>query len=186
MAIKSIKDLTPDPRNANRGTERGAGMLERSLRNYGAGRSILADKNGVVIAGNKTLEQAAALGLPIEVVETDGRTLVVVQRKDLDLAKDKAAKELAIADNRVGQISLDFDPIVLDELAKEIDLSQFFGKRELENLHEGTAGHGMAEDQSGNLIETFSVLVECNTEKEQVALLQRLEDEGYKCRSLIS
>jgi hypothetical protein len=51
----SIRDLTPDPRNANKGSERGTGMLEHSLRSYGAGRSILADKHGVIIAGNKTL-----------------------------------------------------------------------------------------------------------------------------------
>ncbi len=65
--IRTLSDLVPDPDNANRGTERGAALLEHSLRQYGAGRSILADKNGVVIAGNKTLEQAAALGLAVEV-----------------------------------------------------------------------------------------------------------------------
>ena len=82
--INSIDDLTPDPRNANKGTERGAVQLENSLRDYGAGRSILVDKHGVVIAGNKTLEQAASLGLEVETIRTDGNKLVVVQREDLD------------------------------------------------------------------------------------------------------
>ena len=62
--VSTIKDLTPDPQNANKGTERGVEMLEQSLRSYGAGRSLLIDKNGVVIAGNKTLEAAASIGLP--------------------------------------------------------------------------------------------------------------------------
>ena len=44
-----------DSRNANKGTERGLALLDKSLRQYGAGRSILVDKNGRVIAGNKTL-----------------------------------------------------------------------------------------------------------------------------------
>jgi hypothetical protein len=44
--IKRIADLVPDDRNANRGTERGATMVEHSLRTYGAGRSILIVKNG--------------------------------------------------------------------------------------------------------------------------------------------
>jgi len=39
--------------NANRGTERGTSALESSLELYGAGRSILLDKNGIIIAGNK-------------------------------------------------------------------------------------------------------------------------------------
>lgn len=44
--------LTTDPHNANKGTARGRGLLEQSLRSYGAGRSALADKHGVLIAGN--------------------------------------------------------------------------------------------------------------------------------------
>ncbi len=56
--IKRISDLVPDSANANRGTERGSAMIEDSLRKFGAGRSILIDKHGNVIAGNKTLEHA--------------------------------------------------------------------------------------------------------------------------------
>ena len=41
----------------------------------------------------------------IAVIETDGNCLVAVQRGDLDLAKDKKARELAIADNRVGLVT---------------------------------------------------------------------------------
>lgn len=74
------KSLTPDPHNANRGTARGRAMLEQSLRSYGAGRSVLTDKHGVLIAGNKTAEAAQKLGLSIREVETDGTELVVVRR----------------------------------------------------------------------------------------------------------
>ena len=119
--IQTIGDLTPDPRNANRGTERGVGMLERSLRQYGADRSILVDKHGVVIAGNKTLEQAAALGLDVEVVRTDGTKLVAVQRTDLDLATDQDAKELGVVDNRSGQVGLDWDPPNLETVLGGMD-----------------------------------------------------------------
>lgn len=129
-----LSDLKPDLQNANRGTERGRALLEQSLRQYGAGRSILADKNGIIIAGNKTLETAADLGLDIEVVKTRGERLIVVQREDLDLTKDKAAKELAIADNRVSQVDLNFDPDLLQQLSGEIDLSLFWSEQELSNL----------------------------------------------------
>ena len=48
-----LSELVPDPMNANKGTERGAYMVRRSLEKLGAGRSVLVDKHGVLIAGNK-------------------------------------------------------------------------------------------------------------------------------------
>ena len=118
--------LTPDRENANEGTQRGRGLLEKSLRQLGAGRSILADKYGNVIAGNKTLESAADIDLPVRIVETDGNELVVVKRTDLDLYSetDKRARQLAYADNKVAEIDLawkpeqvavDFEPLELKE-----------------------------------------------------------------------
>lgn len=131
--ISTINDLIQDPNNPNRGTERGANMLEASLREYGAGRSILVDKHGVVVAGNKTLEAATLVGLnDVVIVPTDGSKLIVVQRTDLDLSIDSKAKALAVADNRVSEVSLDWDPSVLSELtASNVDLSKLFSEDEL-------------------------------------------------------
>lgn len=136
VKIETVRDLTPDPRNANRGTERGAGMLETSLREYGAGRSLLVDKHGVVIAGNKTLEAAASIGLQdVVVVPTDGTKLVIVQRTDLDLESDPRAKALGVADNRVAQVGLDWDTDVLRSLlADGTDLSKMFTEDEIAAL----------------------------------------------------
>lgn len=140
--IRSLADLTPDPGNANKGTERGAAMLEKSLQKYGAGRSILADKNGVVLAGNKTLEQAAALGLEIKTVHTQGDKLVVVVRDDLD-HDDPLARELAIADNRVGQISLEWDSDVLRQMQEDgFDMGQFWTKEEFAQQFKLSREHG--------------------------------------------
>lgn len=67
-------------------------MIENSLRNFGAGRSILLDQNGKIIAGNKTVENAGAIGLEdVLVVQTDRNKLVAVQRMDLDLDRDERA-----------------------------------------------------------------------------------------------
>lgn len=132
--IKTIKDLAPDVLNANKGTPRGLQMVEDSLRTYGAGRSILVDKKGSVIAGNKTLQSASDIDLPIRVVETDGKELVVVQRTDLDL-KDKKARELGIADNRSSQVGLEWDADILSQLKDEgVELSGMFTEKELAQL----------------------------------------------------
>ena len=134
-APTKISDLLLDERNANKGTERGNAMIEQSLRQYGAGRSVLIDKKGRVIAGNKTLENAAAMGLEdLIVVQTDGQKVVAVQRMDLDLAKNPRARELAIADNRTGQVNLEWEPLILGELRTELDLKPFFSDSELDGL----------------------------------------------------
>lgn len=143
-----LTDLKLDDNNANKGSERGRGMLEKSLSELGAGRSIVTDKNGVVIAGNKTLETAVESGFVHGIeVETDGTHLVIVKRKDLCLETDEKAKKLAIADNRVGEVSLTWDQKVLDELSAEIDLSGFFADDELSQLldQEGEEGEYFGE-----------------------------------------
>lgn len=116
--MSKISDLIPDPHNANKGTAAGRGMLETSLQLYGAGRSIVLDKNNVILCGNKTAQVAGEIGFEnVRIVETDGTELIAVKRTDLDI-NDKNARELAIADNRVGEVGLDWDK----ELLKSFEL----------------------------------------------------------------
>jgi DNA modification methylase len=138
--IQSLADVQPDPKNANTGTPRGRAMLAESLKTFGAGRSILVDRNGVIIAGNKTFEQAKTLGLDVRVVDADGTALVVVRRTNLDLVTDPDARQLALADNRVGEVNLEWDPTLLQGFAAEgIDLTALWTPQELERL----VGHGL-------------------------------------------
>lgn len=134
--IKSLKDLTPDNKNANKGSVRGRAMLETSVENYGAGRSLLADRNGKLIAGNKSQEVYIDKGIEdCIVVQTDGKTPVVVQRVDLDLDKDPRARELAVMDNRTNEVSLTWDADALAQLQQDgADLSSAFDQIELSNI----------------------------------------------------
>lgn len=153
MATRTVKasELQPDPRNLNKGTERGLGMLDHSLRQYGAGRSILVDKHGQVIAGNKTLERAVDIGLDeVLVVQTDGTKLVAVQRTDLDLETDPRARELALADNRVGEVDLAWSAEQLQALSDDgVDLSPFWSEEELAALLAGEPEPFGGEDRAG-------------------------------------
>lgn len=91
-----LSDLKQDSKNANTGTQRGREVLASSLEQYGAGRSVLIDKDGNLIAGNKTAEQAANAGIEdVIVVQTDGSQLVAVQRTDLSI-DDPKARGLAV------------------------------------------------------------------------------------------
>lgn len=110
--------ITPDDKNANQGTERGRALLLRSLQELGAGRSILIDKDGNIIAGNKTFEAAQKLGLRLRVVEAGRDELVAIQRGDLDLGDSTGeARRLAYLDNRVAELDLDWDA---EQLAGDI------------------------------------------------------------------
>lgn len=171
--------LKPDLLNANEGTQRGLGLLDKSLRKLGAGRSIVADKNGNVIAGNKTLERAADLDLPVRIVETDGSELVVVKRTDLDLYSetDTRARQLAYADNKIGEIDLAWKP---EQVAAD------FAPLELAEWGFDDPNPAVADAEPQEIPEQWMILVECQDEITQSELLQRFTDEGIKCRALIS
>jgi hypothetical protein len=135
--VTTLEALIQDPKNARRRTQRSAGMIERSLREFGAARSLVIDESGVILAGNGTAEAAASIGIEkVLVVPADGRTLIAVQRTDLSPAQ-KA--EYGVADNRSSDTS-EFDgqalAALLDEHA-ELDLSPWFTPEEFKDLVEG-------------------------------------------------
>ena len=113
-----------DPRNARHHPERNKAAVEASLRELGAGRSIVVDRDGVVIGGNAVYEQALKLGIPVREVETSGDELIVVRRIDL-ATDDPKRKALALADNQIGTLA-EWVQDDLDRLLAEvgdIDLS---------------------------------------------------------------
>lgn len=115
MSKLKLSDLTPDDKNYNKGSEFGNSLIEKSLRKFGAGRSILLDKNNRIIAGNKTIENAGAVGLEdIIVVETTGNQIVAVKRTDIDL-DSKIGRELALADNASAKASITWDEDIIKQ-----------------------------------------------------------------------
>ncbi len=129
--IKTIADLKPDPKNARKHTERNIGMLEKSLEQYGAARSIVVDEHGQIIAGHGVVEAAANVGIEkVKVVEADGNEIVAVRRSGLT---EKQKAKLAIADNRVAELAV-WDVDALKE--SDADLEKFFSQNELDALED--------------------------------------------------
>ena len=133
MQTVKIDELIPDAKNANKGTDRGRKALLDSLKRYGGGRSVLLDKDGRIIAGNKTVAAAAGLGIEdVIIVQTDGKQIVAVQRTDLDIDSPEG-RGLAIADNRVGELDLSWDVEQLMENIRDgVDLEGLFDETEIE------------------------------------------------------
>lgn len=96
-----------DARNYRKHNDKNKKLIQKSLKECGAGRSIVIDNEGEIIAGNGIYEQAQKLGLKTKVIETDGSELVVVKRTDLQTDDDKR-KQLAVMDNSTSDSS-EFD-----------------------------------------------------------------------------
>jgi hypothetical protein len=109
----ALDALIPDPANARRHTPRNTAMVEASLRELGAARSIVIDEDGVVLAGNQTVRGAAAAGLTrVRVVDADGTELIAVRRSGLS---PDAKLRLALYDNRTAELA-EWDPDALTGL----------------------------------------------------------------------
>ncbi|MDR0754558.1 MAG: hypothetical protein LBF04_04135 [Prevotellaceae bacterium] len=116
-------EIKLDARNYRKHSEQNKVLINKSLVECGAGRSVVVDKNNILIAGNGVFEEAQKLGIPCRVIESDGKELIVVKRTDI-ATDDEKRKLLAIADNRTSDTSqFDFDLLaedfVIDELCNE-------------------------------------------------------------------
>ena len=111
-----------DKRNYRKHSDKNKELINKSLADCGAGRSILIDADDEIIAGNGVFEQAQALNIPVKVVETDGSELIAVKRTDLG-ADDERRKRLAVMDNSASDSS-EFDVPLLLEDFEAVDLSE--------------------------------------------------------------
>lgn len=121
-----------DKRNYRKHNDKNKELINKSLKECGAGRSIVIDNDNEIIAGNGIYEQAQKLGIKTKIVETDGSELVVVKRTDL-ATDDVKRKQLAVMDNSTSDSS-EFDVELLNEDFEVDTLNDWGIELELENL----------------------------------------------------
>lgn len=106
VQVASVQDLRPDDKNMNKGSEFGNKLMGDSFQKFGAGRSVLVDKNNRLIAGNKSFEKFGEVGgQKVLIVDADKDTLVAVRRSDLDLDTPEG-REFALADNATAKANI--------------------------------------------------------------------------------
>lgn len=126
-----LGDLRPDPTNARRHSPRNVGMVEAALREVGAARSIVIDEDGTVLAGNATIEAAAAAGIErVQIVDADGETIIAVRRTGLT---PEQKTKLSLYDNRTAELA-EWDEGALATLNAELDLSALFRDDEMAEI----------------------------------------------------
>jgi ParB family chromosome partitioning protein len=155
--------------------------LVKSIKRFGFGAPILARKaDGEIIAGHTRYKAALKLGL----------RQIPVRFLDLDPTE---AHVLALADNRIGE-EADWDQEqqrdVLSELREDgIDLldGTGFSDKDIAKLldPDGLGGEDGAGDESDELGERFQVIVDCDDERAQAMLIEKLQSEGFKVKAMI-
>jgi hypothetical protein len=130
--LTHIKDLVPDPKNRRKHTPRNVGMIVDALHKVGAARSIVIDENNEVMAGNATVEAAGEAGITkLKIVDAAGDELVAVRRTGLTTDQKR---NLAIYDNRTGELAEWDAKQILEDVQANVDLSLFFFDAELRSI----------------------------------------------------
>ena len=157
MQTTTLATLKPDPANCRRHTPRNVGLIETALREVGAARSIVIDEDGAVLAGNATIEAAAAAGIErVQVIDADGETIVAVRRTGLT-PEQKA--RLALYDNRAAELAEWDEQAVAALLARMPDVAEgLWTADELQALVDAASSGPMTpEEARQRLVDRFIV-----------------------------
>lgn len=171
-----IEKLAPYERNPRTHSPEQVKQIAASIKAFGWSSPIVVDGKYGVVAGHGRLLAARELEMS---------AVPVVQMKHLTATQRRA---LVIAENQIALTS-DWDvPNLRNELmelkAAEFDMPVLgFSNLKLVSFTamENTQDTG---EKIGGL--TYSVVIRCNDEKHQTALLATLEKQGLDCEALIS
>lgn len=139
---------------------------------------IVSQRSGKLLDGHARIEEA---------LSRDESALVPYVLVDVSEAEE--AIILGTFDPITGMAT--YDREVLDALLREIETNDAGLQNLLEDLaaKQGlipTDDAGAADDQTGMLKDQWEIVVKCSSERQQIDLLDRLTEEGYECRALLS
>lgn len=142
---RSLGDVIADPHNARKHTARNMAMIERSLHEVGAARSIVIDENDTILAGNATVEAAMSAGFSrMRIIDADGHELIAVRRRNLT---DDQKTLLSVYDNRSAELA-DWHAGTVLALADTVDLSGAFNEWEIRDLEKLAEDLGRKEQRA--------------------------------------
>ena len=168
LKLSELKPYKNNPRNNDEAVE----PVANSIKTFGFKVPIVLDKNNVIIAGHTRYKAAKKLGLEkVPCIVADDLT-------------EEQVNAFRLADNKVGEVAtwdLELLDIELENII-DIDMSDFSFEM---NIEEEEIEKKERTDLSGEVAETYEVIVECESEEEQEQIYYKLIGEGMKCRTLI-
>lgn len=188
VPVDELRSWSGNPR---RHDEEDLAVLQKSIETYGWTTPVVADlKTKRILAGHGRLEVAKRIGkdkVPVifrdwEESKQTGYTIMDNRSAELSQWEPVKLRDLLIDLDGMG-LNLSMAGFTNDDLNKMIE-DAFFTAEDQESK-EAKKG-AVRKDESGDIVEAFNILVKCRNEEEQIMLLDRLTEEGYLCRSLIS
>jgi ParB-like nuclease domain len=174
-----IARLKVDPRNARVHESEDVEQLRGWIKEFGFVKPIFARENGMIVAGHGRRIAALLEGLswvPVIVVPAEW--------------SDQKCREYALIDNQSALLSKWDDTLRGAEIGELVALGTpleklGFPKADLRKL--GLVASAPKAPKLEEVIkEIFQVLVECETEAQQLSVLTQLQEAGIKCRALIA
>ena len=113
--------FVPQAKNVNQHTQRGLGLLEKSVQRDGWIDAQTTAADGEMISGSARLELAEDKFSGVEpiVIESDGTRPIIVKRMDIPNADDPRARRLSVAANQITSVDWSPDAELLKEWAGE-------------------------------------------------------------------
>ena len=151
-----------------------------SIKEFGFSIPILATPDHVIVDGHLRHKAAQQLEMAeVPVIIADGWTEAQV----------KAFRLLANRSVNWAEWDDELLRLELEEL-RSIDFDLALTGFDLAELEKTLSGSDSKEKELDSneqpITEQFQIIIECETEQQQAELLERLTDEGYKCRALLS
>ena len=173
VELVDVESLKTDGQNPNRMSDKQHKALRESILRYGFIVPIITNKDFLIADGEQRWQEAKALGmkrvqiikLPVE--DVDRRLLRQVLNKLKGEHEPKADAE---------EFQRIIDSGREEDLKRLLLLSDQGLDRSLKRLQD--------EDGGMTFRETWEVVVECESEKQQEETYKKLVDQGFKCRVL--
>lgn len=173
-----IEQLSQDPSNVRKHSERNLSAIVASLRKFGQQKPIVIDGKGIILAGNGTYEAAKRLGWDtIAVVQTD--------------LQGSEATAYAIADNRTAELA-EWDETALAETLRALQSEEFeieaagFTNDEVDGLLEKLGSEIVPPGEEKQFGGDYAVIVTCKDEADQEQAYGKLTKLGYNCKVVVT
>lgn len=171
----NVKDLIPYVRNSRTHSEEQVIQIAASIKEFGFTNPILVDGENGIIAGHGRIMAARKLGLDV-VPTIELSHLSEAQKKAYIIADNKLALNAGWDDE---MLRLEFEE--LGDLDFDLELTGF-DLLEMTNIFDDEATAEEQDLKEENYSESFSIIIECESEENQKNIFNKLDTEGYKCR----
>lgn len=182
VQTKTVKlsEIKPNPENPRSISKKALGLLVKSLKDFPEMldiREIVVDETMTVLGGNMRLQALLKSGA-VECVA-----------KIVTGLTDGQKREFIIKDN-AGFGRWDFG-LLLESWADlplekwGVDLPEFFSQGAQKGARNEESDERYQTESMENYVERYEIIIQCDTEQQQVKLLKKFSNEGLKCKAIV-